>query len=319
MKIPTQFASLEAQDTVKKRGLDIICVPGFTKGITENLLSNHDFDDLRLRFAMASDLSDVHGWMLLNRYVKRPFHEDAEFDHKSFQLDIIVAHCFMDFVITSRHKLEDGQPRSLGFGGLSDALAMLNIEYDSVEGLRFVSDITFHLAWYSYVASSHLAEKRQPAVPCMSEPVKIFEELAKRMHLSPEEAMDQKIKHSKTGSRFHLTPLKIFPPWMGRICNFSSHSLSPIPAKFEDDGNPAYSYNWLEFVTYFYGQTLPRIDLFEEYASISFFNRAQSLDLAVYQGKSTYEGPQHCKAPSQLKDDLKNTSLIYTALYNRFS
>jgi len=107
----------------------------------------------------------------LHKYVDNPWTSNSEFDFEKFQRSVEVLTILSDlFIDLNEHPLAvqndiDRYFRKIGIGitGLADALAMLGLEYGSVEALKFTSDIARLLTETSFLTSCRLAYILGPA------------------------------------------------------------------------------------------------------------------------------------------------------------
>lgn len=108
--------------------------------------------------------------MNLSRYTKNNFNKEASFDEDSFFKDVFVATRFLDNVKTidadlmplpgqRKHAVES---RRIGMGihGLADAMANLNIKYDSTDGVNFIDKLFEKYTKSVYGASVELAKEK---------------------------------------------------------------------------------------------------------------------------------------------------------------
>jgi ribonucleoside-diphosphate reductase alpha chain len=110
------------------------------------------------------------GPILLPKFVRNAFTEDAIFDVAAFALAVGVQVRFLDNVLDATvWPLAEQQKESIskrrigvGFTGLGNALAMLNVRYDCDEGRKIAVKIATTMRDAAYLASVDLAVERGP-------------------------------------------------------------------------------------------------------------------------------------------------------------
>jgi len=110
------------------------------------------------------------GALNLTKFIVDPFTEDAHFNFNKFEKSIYTAVRFLDNVLDATdYPLEKIKERArgdrkigLGFTGLADAMAMLNIRYGDEESKNLSEKIARALRDYSYIASVELAKEKGP-------------------------------------------------------------------------------------------------------------------------------------------------------------
>lgn len=108
--------------------------------------------------------------MLLQRFVQFPFAAKASFDFKAFEAAVAIQVRFLDNVLEVTHwplaqqKQEAMNKRRVGIGftGLGNALAMLNLRYNSSEALEMGEKIARTMCEAAYAASVELGKERGP-------------------------------------------------------------------------------------------------------------------------------------------------------------
>ncbi len=110
--------------------------------------------------------------LLLHRFVKNPFTEDAEFDFDLFVKMTKLGIRHLDNIVelnVEKHALEEqkqaailGRRIGLGITGLADTLSALRIRYDSEQALEFVEKISKLKMENEYIASIDLSKERGP-------------------------------------------------------------------------------------------------------------------------------------------------------------
>lgn len=108
------------------------------------------------------------GPLILTRFVKNAFTEEASFDFDRFDSAVAVQTRMLDNVLDitlwplEEQRIEAMNKRRIGVGytGLGDALIMLNIRYDSEEGIRFAERVVEHMRDCAYKTSTLLAAER---------------------------------------------------------------------------------------------------------------------------------------------------------------
>jgi ribonucleoside-diphosphate reductase alpha chain len=104
----------------------------------------------------------------LTRMVKEPFSAQARFDQEPFRQLVRTAVRMLDNVLDvtawplpeQQQEAQNKRRIGLGYTGLGDALAMLNLRYDTDEARAFARDITRVMRDESYLASVDLAVER---------------------------------------------------------------------------------------------------------------------------------------------------------------
>lgn len=108
--------------------------------------------------------------MNLARYTRNDFKKDAYFDKEDFIKDVITATRFLDNVKTidsdlmplEQQRIHARESRRIGMGihGLADALANLNIKYDSSSGVGFIDNLFELYTKTVYGASVDLGKEK---------------------------------------------------------------------------------------------------------------------------------------------------------------
>lgn len=104
----------------------------------------------------------------LTKFVKKPFNEKASFDFESFKLSVAIQARFLDNVLEAtiwplkEQKAESDSKRRIGIGftGLGNALAMLNLVYASDEGLAMATKIAIVMRDTAYLSSVDIAKEK---------------------------------------------------------------------------------------------------------------------------------------------------------------
>lgn len=104
----------------------------------------------------------------LTKYVRNPFTPKASFDFDSFELSVTIQARFLDNVLDatlwplSEQKAESDSKRRIGIGftGLGNALAMLNLVYASEAGLAMAKKLAVSMRDSAYTASVELAKEK---------------------------------------------------------------------------------------------------------------------------------------------------------------
>lgn len=112
--------------------------------------------------------------MILTKYVRNPFSDEAYFDRDAFQEDVKVATRFLDDVLDTTFWPLESQKREamnkrrigLGFLGLGSALPMLGLRYDSECGRRFARHVAAWMMEAAYRASVEVAKEKGPFPLC---------------------------------------------------------------------------------------------------------------------------------------------------------
>ena len=115
-------------------------------------------------FGGASNL----GSLFLHNFVKNPFTKEALLDRDLLENTVFTAVKMLDNIIdvnTFPNEVYENYQNNfrtigLGFTGLSDALAMLNLKYDTEAAREFVDTLVEEIAYCSYRASIELAKER---------------------------------------------------------------------------------------------------------------------------------------------------------------
>lgn len=108
------------------------------------------------------------GPIILPKFVNNPFEEIASFDYIAFKEAVTIQVRFLDNVLDATYwplkqqKKESDSKRRIGVGftGLANALAMLNIKYNSEEGLETSRLIAQAMRDTAYTASVNLAKEK---------------------------------------------------------------------------------------------------------------------------------------------------------------
>ena len=111
------------------------------------------------------------GALILTAFVNDPFTDHASFNYEKFMDTIKWAVRFLDNVLDATvyplEKIEEFSKQwrriGLGFTGLGDLFAMMQIKYGSEESKSLSEDIAKALRDYSYMASVGLAKEKGPA------------------------------------------------------------------------------------------------------------------------------------------------------------
>lgn len=110
------------------------------------------------------------GSLFLHNFVVNPFMKDAYIDWHKLKSTIYTGVRMLDNIIDINKfpdKIYENYQKNfrtigLGFTGLADALAMLNMKYNSIEAVEFVDYLTEFIAYYAYRASVMLAKEKCP-------------------------------------------------------------------------------------------------------------------------------------------------------------
>lgn len=121
-------------------------------------------------------LNCLLGSMCLHKYVIHPYTNIAEFNMELFESDVKHMIIFLDTLIDiNNHPLKQqtemdlyARRVGLGFTGLADMLAMLNLEYDEEKAFEFVDDLLFNKYTIELNTSIELSKEFGPA-PCFSD------------------------------------------------------------------------------------------------------------------------------------------------------
>lgn len=108
------------------------------------------------------------GPIILTKFVRNPFTENASFDMEAFERVVGVQVRFLDNVLVVTHwplpeqAEEAANKRRIGVGytGLGDALIMLGLRYDTEEGRATAAEITRKMRDAAYRASIELAKEK---------------------------------------------------------------------------------------------------------------------------------------------------------------
>lgn len=146
----------------------------FFIGGFKDLSDSNKIDYINVRncgeLPLSKDNSCVLGSLLLHRFVKNSFSNNAEFDFDTFGEMTQRAVRHLDNVVElnlGKHPLVEQEETSrlsrrigLGITGLADMLAALNLKYDSQEALGVVSNIMKVKMIEEYKATINLAKER---------------------------------------------------------------------------------------------------------------------------------------------------------------
>ena len=115
-------------------------------------------------------LSCILGSLFLNKFVKFPFEDRAEFDFMDLTRAAFQAQFFLDLVIdhnnlpiqANRDELKRKRKRGLGFSGLADAMIMLGYRYGDDKSVQFAHDVQACISIGSLMANVVLAHLKEP-------------------------------------------------------------------------------------------------------------------------------------------------------------
>lgn len=110
------------------------------------------------------------GSLMLHNFVVSPFTKEAHIDYELLTTTIRRAVTFLDNIIEKNKYPDDvfrnyqKEFRTIGLGvtGLADALAMLNLSYDSINGRKFVDKLIEYISLTAFSASVELAQVKGP-------------------------------------------------------------------------------------------------------------------------------------------------------------
>lgn len=110
------------------------------------------------------------GQIILPRFIKGAFRRDAIFELDAFKLAVTTQVRFLDNVLDATYWPLEAQRKEAynkrrtgqGYTGLGNALAMLNVSYNSLEGLETARRISEVMRDTAYLASVELAKERGP-------------------------------------------------------------------------------------------------------------------------------------------------------------
>lgn len=116
------------------------------------------------------------GSINLTSFVRRPCHEDAGFDWKSYREVVAIFTRMLDNVVEmnglplapQRAEILRKRRHGMGFLGLGSTLAMLGIRYGDPESLMFTEEVSRELALVGWQTALELAKEKGPA-PIMEE------------------------------------------------------------------------------------------------------------------------------------------------------
>jgi ribonucleoside-diphosphate reductase alpha chain len=166
----------------------------------------------------------------LTRFVVNGFSSSAKFDYDRFKEAVSIQVRFLDNVLDTtvwplpEQKNESDNKRRIGVGftGLGNALAMLNIHYDSADGLQTAQYISYNMMCAAYSASCDLAEEKG-AFPLLDVD-KYLEEGTFASRLPPE--IKDRIR--KTGIRnSHLLSIAPTGTVSLAFCDNASNGIEP--------------------------------------------------------------------------------------------
>jgi ribonucleoside-diphosphate reductase alpha chain len=174
----------------------------------------------------ACDLGNIN----LSEFIKDEFTANPSVDWESLEKATRYAVRFLDNVLTynqSRHPLEEQARASansrrigLGFTGLADMLAKLNIKYDSEEALEFIDELLNRIKELAYDESTEIA-KEKGAFPLF--------DAQKHLSMPFVQTLSQEIrsKISQQGLR-NVCILTVPPVGSGSVLAGTSSGIEPI-------------------------------------------------------------------------------------------
>ncbi len=184
--------------------------------VGRQIVTTNPCGEISLEDGGACNLSAMN----LSRFVDNGYTEHAKINWDSLKEAVITVTRFLDNTITwnmflnplEKQRLATSETRRLGLGvmGIADMLNQLGIGYDSEEGLSLISEVMEFIANTAYMASSLLAEEKEPS------PIFNYEAYSKGPFF--QEALSQEVKDSikKRGLR-NIAILTIAPT--GTISN----------------------------------------------------------------------------------------------------
>lgn len=216
----------------------------------EELLTTNPCGEVPLPPNGCCDLGPI----VLPRLVKNPFTPSATFDFSMLKEMTAVQVRFLDNVLdASLWPLESQQKEAaskrrigVGFTGLANAAAMLNLVYHSAEGLAFIENVCKTMKETAYVTSIELAKEKGPFPSFNAE--KYLEEGTSASRL-PEKLKEQILKHGIRNS--HLLSIAPTGTVSLAFADNASNGLEPpfslAYTRKKRDGNNGHSfYNVLD-------------------------------------------------------------------------
>ena len=108
------------------------------------------------------------GPIILTKFVSNPFTPEATFKYESFEKAVAIQVRFLDNVLDTTHWPLEKQANEanntrrigVGFTGLGNCLAMLNLRYSSPEGITEARKIAVAMRYSAYTASVKLAKEK---------------------------------------------------------------------------------------------------------------------------------------------------------------
>lgn len=182
----------------------------------------------------------------LTRFVLNPFTADACFDFVTFEQAVAVQNRFLDNVLDAtywpleKQKQEAMNKRRIGIGftGLGNALAMLNIKYSSEAAVMMAGKITQSMACAAYRASVELAKEKGSFPLFDADQYLNGENFVSQL---PQDIQDDIRKHGIRNS--HLLSIAPVGTMSLALCDNASNGVEPpfslgyIRKKREDDGS----------------------------------------------------------------------------------
>lgn len=117
------------------------------------------------------------GAINLTSYAMKPFSKEAYFDFERFSQDVQLAVRFLDNVLDAaeyplekiKEQVKNLRRIGLGFTGLGDTFAMLGTKYGDEKSRHLSEEIAKSLRDNSYIASTKLAQEKNPFLLCDKE------------------------------------------------------------------------------------------------------------------------------------------------------
>jgi len=211
------------------------------------------------RVVFATNINKTNGvaHIILPAFVSDPFTDDRRIDYDEIENAVWYAHRAMERIYTTK-KDDSWVRRKVGITGLADMLLMLNIRYDSMEGLEVCREVCYHVARASWMASIvHHGENLSFDTHSYIR----SDKLDRFLNQAGRRLDNVIMKQMRTSSKFRYfdgTTADSPPANACEIANFVSSGvgvLQPTRAWWKDSNDRSdteFGYSFMEFVRWFY-------------------------------------------------------------------